>query len=151
MTIKFGGKKVELMEWTRVQDWCISFEAEPPPPPAGRLGMLMALLGGGKKKKERKKLTKHVRVENIELHELERNRNGRYLFDKLRALSTENMFRDPNYYVLRYHMPGAPFSVNVSLGNNVSSQSFAPSPPSLLMPCHSLFVLLPAHNHHQFQ
>lgn len=95
-----------LPEWERVQDWYLTF---------------------GVDNKERHffgNKSEVVVVQDIELRELQRNRDGRYLYEKILALAPVNLFRDPNYYVLQYRLPGAPFSINVSLGNNVSPSAF---------------------------
>lgn len=62
----------------------------------------------------------NVRVlEDIQQRLLQRNRDGKYVYEKLLSVAPENLFPDPSYYLLRYQIPGSPFITNVDLGNNV--------------------------------
>ena len=41
------------------------------------------------------------------------------MYEKIFKVAPENLFSDPNYYMLQYHIKDAPFTVNIALGNNV--------------------------------
>jgi predicted HTH domain antitoxin len=94
-----------IPDFMKVQDWFIIYGDDPVRVTKGSLWV--------------KPTTNVVEISSIELRELRRNRDGRYLFDKVLKASPENLFKDPDYYVLRYRLPEAPFDIDISLCNNV--------------------------------
>lgn len=107
----------QLLEWSRIQSWPILFQNDP------LIHRKKPLVGKGRNrraKKEEEPPTNALFVD-VELRELKRNRDGRYLYEKILKISPENLFPDPNYYILRYRLPSAPFEVEVSVGKNVSA------------------------------
>jgi hypothetical protein len=103
----------KLLEFTRIQEWPILFQDDP------LIFTKKKLIRGKRKPEEEEPPPTNALFITVEVRDLRRNRDGKYLYDKVLHISPENLFPDPNYYILRYRLPQAPFVVEVSLGDNV--------------------------------
>jgi hypothetical protein len=102
-------------ECKRMQDWFLLFGDE-------QLKVT--------KKLGKKPVNNMTKIAAVELREIERDRHGRYLYEKILHAAPENL-HPPSHYFITYKLPGAPFSINVALDNPVSHHPFSCSGPSV--------------------